>query len=379
MKRYDFWRLSLLNIFASPGRSILTVLGMAIGIGAILAVLTLGDAGKSQVQSEMARLGIDKVWLTASDGEALRHGDGQLLEAALSTGATEQVYAPVDIRFENQSQSGIVVGCSSSYMKVMDSHIRCGRDLYALEWQEGSRSLLMGTELAQEMGVAPGEAISLSGIPFYVRGIVEQRNELSQVDASRAVFMPVEVFCELMGQEVHEVTLSVPGGMKPQAIAVMAQDIMRLRRNVEVQAITMQVQIEAANSVMAIFVDVLKWVALICILVGGIGVMNILLVSVRERRREIGVMKSLGTTQTQICLLFLFEALIYAMVGGTFGLLIGVALIETAGRSIGLQPVIRAADCAAVFAAAVAVGLVFGVSPASRASKMRPVDALRDE
>lgn len=165
MKRYDFWRLSLLNIFASPGRSILTVLGMAIGIGAILAVLTLGDAGKSQVQSEMARLGIDKVWLTASDGEALRHGDGQLLEAALSTGATEQVYAPVDIRFENQSQSGIVVGCSSSYMKVMDSHIRCGRDLYALEWQEGSRSLLMGTELAQEMGVAPGEAISLSGIP----------------------------------------------------------------------------------------------------------------------------------------------------------------------------------------------------------------------
>ena len=141
----------------------------------------------------------------------------------------------------------------------------------------------------------------------------------------------------------------------------------------------MQVQIEAANSVMSIFVDVLKWVAAICILVGGIGVMNILLVSVRERRREIGIMKSLGTTEGQICLLFLLEALVYALVGGCMGLVIGIGLIETAGRSIGLTPVIRLGDCATVFLAALAVGLFFGVSPASRASRMKPVDALRDE
>lgn len=82
MKRYDFWKLSLLNIFAAPARSVLTVLGMAIGIGAILAVITLGDAGRAQVKSEMARLGIDRVWLTASEGQTLRHGDAQLLSSA---------------------------------------------------------------------------------------------------------------------------------------------------------------------------------------------------------------------------------------------------------------------------------------------------------
>ena len=81
MKRYDFWKLSLLNIFAAPARSVLTVLGMAIGIGAILAVITLGDAGRAQVKSEMARLGIDRVWLTASEGQTLRHGDAQLLSS----------------------------------------------------------------------------------------------------------------------------------------------------------------------------------------------------------------------------------------------------------------------------------------------------------
>lgn len=379
MKRYDFWKLSLLNIFAAPARSVLTVLGMAIGIGAILAVITLGDAGRAQVKSEMTRLGIDRVWLTAAEGETLRHGDAQLLASALDATATEQVYAPATARAGRREESCVLVGCSREYMDLMGTGVLEGRDLYAAEWQPGARSVLLGAALAEKLEVEPGELISVSGVPLWVRGIIAQGNELSQVDASGAVFLPIAVFCEWMGQGVHEIILSVPEGVTPQAVAAMAQDVMRVKRDMSVEAVTMQVQIEAANSVMSIFVDVLKWVAAICILVGGIGVMNILLVSVRERRREIGIMKSLGTTEGQICLLFLLEALVYALVGGCMGLVIGIGLIETAGRSIGLTPVIRLGDCAAVFLAALAVGLVFGVSPASRASRMKPVDALRDE
>lgn len=379
MKRYDFWKLSLLNIFAAPARSVLTVLGMAIGIGAILAVITLGDAGRAQVKSEMTRLGIDRVWLTAAEGETLRHGDGQLLASSLDTAATEQVYAPATARAGRHEESCVLVGCSREYMDMMGTCVLEGRDLYAAEWQAGARSVLLGTALAEKLAVEPGDLISVSGVPLWVRGVIAQGNEMSQVDVSGAVFLPIAVFCERMGQSVHEIILSVPEGIAPQAAAAMAQDVMRLKRDMSVEAVTMQVQIEAANSVMSIFVDVLKWVAAICILVGGIGVMNILLVSVRERRREIGIMKSLGTTGGQICLLFLLEALVYALVGGCMGLVIGIGLIETAGRSIGLSPVIRLGDCAAVFLAALAVGLFFGVSPASRASRMKPVDALRDE
>ena len=379
MKRYDFWKLSLLNIFAAPARSVLTVLGMAIGIGAILALITLGDAGRAQVKSEMTRLGIDRVWLTVAEGETLRHGDGQLLASSLDTAATEQVYAPATARAGRHEESCVLVGCSREYMDMMGTCVLEGRDLYAAEWQAGARSVLLGTALAEKLAVEPGDLISVSGVPLWVRGVIAQGNEMSQVDASGAVFLPIAVFCERMGQSVHEIILSVPEGIAPQAAAAMAQDVMRLKRDMSVEAVTMQVQIEAANSVMSIFVDVLKWVAAICILVGGIGVMNILLVSVRERRREIGIMKSLGTTGGQICLLFLLEALVYALVGGCMGLVIGIGLIETAGRSIGLLPVIRLGDCAAVFLAALAVGLFFGVSPASRASRMKPVDALRDE
>lgn len=379
MKRIDFWKLSFLNIFATPTRSVLTVLGMAIGIGAILAVLTLSDAGQVQVESEMARLGIDKVWITAAQGNSLKHGDAQLLSEALDTVVTEQVYAPVTARYGNCEESGIAVGCTMDYMEIMDSHIIEGRAFYPMEWKSGSKSVLLGSEIAEELHIKMGDILSVAGIPFRCVGIVTQKNELSQVDASNAVFIPVAVFCELMGQTVHELTLSVPKSTKPQVVAAMAVDVMATKRNITVDALTMQVQIEAANSVMAIFIDVLKWIAVICILVGGIGVMNILLVSVRERRREIGIMKSLGTTQTQVCMLFLLEALVYAVVGGIIGIIMGIGIIQIASSSIGLKPVIQIGDCISVFLSALCIGLFFGVMPASRASRLKPVDALRVE
>ena len=107
--------------------------------------------------------------------------------------------------------------------------------------------------------------------------------------------------------------------------------------------------------------------------------MNILLVSVRERRREIGIMKSLGAMQGQICALFLTEAVLYAVIGGVLGILLGAVLIVAAGGSIGLAPILRLENGAAVFLAAVAVGLFFGVTPAFRAASLRCVDALREE
>lgn len=379
MKRYDFWKLSVLNILCSPIRSSLTVLGTAIGIGAILAVLTLGAAGKNQVESEMSRLGIDRVWLTQGDGGSLKLGDAAMLSRALHTTVTEQVYAPVTARLGDRQAEAYLVGCTPEYLKVMDTAVIDGRQLYPLEWREDGRTVLMGAELASELRASPGDRVSLSGWLFTLAGIVEQRNELSQVDPSRAVFAPAAVYCGLMGRTVHEITVSVPEGMKPQAMAAMASDVMLSRRGTRVDTLTMQVQIEAANSVVAIFVDVLKWVALICILVGGIGVMNILLVSVRERKREIGIMQSLGATRTQVCLMFLLEALIYALAGGALGIVIGFGLIGTAGSAIGLSPSVKLADCALTLGCALAVGLFFGVLPARRASRLRPVDALRED
>lgn len=383
MKPRDLWKLSIQNVLTTPMRSLLTVLGMAIGIGAILAVLTLGDAGKVQVQNEMMRLGTDKVWLTAGSGTHLEHGDAALLSRELATSVTEQVYYPLSVHYDRSEATAVLVGCGKEYMQLMDSAVLFGRDLWPLEWKKGSRSVLIGEKVAAQLGLSRSSnleksKLSVGGMLFTVAGVVRQSNELSQVDSTLAVYVPIDVFCELMGSTVHELTVSVPSDTKPQAMAALAVDVFKRQREKDVEAVTMQVQIEAANSVVAIFVDVLKWVAMICILVGGIGVMNILLVSVRERRREIGIMKSLGATSAQIRGMFLSEALMYAVVGGVFGILVGVGLISIASKAIGLSPIIRMQDVFMVVLAAVAVGLFFGVAPASRASHMTPVDALRE-
>lgn len=379
MRRMDLWKLSLLNVFAAPVRSVLTVLGMAIGVSAILAVLALGEAGKTQVRTEMGRLGIDKVWVSASGEDALRHGDGRLLADTLSLNATEVAYASASVAKGRESVSAAVLGCAQGYLDMTGIALVNGRALYPLEWKADSRSVLLGEKTAQALGVHPGDVITVEGIAFAVQGTVQSASAFSKVDASCAVIVPIEALCAMLGQTVHEVLLDVPEGSMPQSVAAMAQSVMETRRGVSVDTLTLQVQMEAADSVITIFVDVLKWVALICILVGGIGVMNILLVSVRERRREIGVMKSLGTTHGQICALFLLEAVLYATLGGVLGILLGFWLIMVAGRSIGLNAWARPEDCIAVFLAALSVGIAFGVTPASRAASLKCVDAMRDE
>lgn len=379
MKHMDLWKLSLLNVFAAPVRSVLTVLGMAIGVSAILAVLALGEAGKTQVRAEMGRLGIDKVWVSASGEETLRHGDGRLLSDALVLDATEVAYASASVTRGSKAVSCAVLGCAQDYLDMTGIAFAQGRALYPLEWKADSRSVLLGENIAQSLGARPGEVIDVEGVAFVVRGTVQSANAFSRVDVTDALIVPIEALCALLGQTVHEVLLDVPEGAMPQNIAAMAQSVMETRRGVSVDTLTLQVQMEAADSVITVFVDVLKWVALICILVGGIGVMNILLVSVRERRREIGVMKSLGTTHGQICALFLLEAVLYATLGGILGILLGFGLIAAAGRSIGLNAWARPSDCALVFLSALAVGVAFGVMPASRAASLKCVDALRDE
>lgn len=379
MKIRDLWRLGIRNISAAPLRSALTVLGMAIGIGAILAVLTLGEAGRNQVRQEMGRLGIDRVWLTASGTESLRQGDAAFLGREMGIPAAEQVYLPTEISCGGNKLEAMVVACQQEYLKMNNATLLEGEMPYPAQWQGDGKKALLGQKLAKRLGAAPGSVIHFAGQGMIAAGIIRCESEIMQIDPDEALFIPIAVFGQLAGLQVQEIVLSIPEDTMPETMAQRAVQLLENRRSVQTAATTMQAQIEAADSVVSVFVEVLTWVALICILVGGIGVMNILLVSVRERRREIGIMKALGTNPITICSLFLLEALLYAVVGGIAGVFIGTGLIAWAGNSIGLRTSVRLTDCLWVLLAALLVGLAFGVLPAAKASSLHPVDALRDE
>lgn len=373
MKRFDLLKLSFLNVFSVPIKSLLTVLGFAIGVAAVLAVLTLGEAGRNRVQSEMGRLGINRIWLTeAQKGELLR-GSGNYLPFEND----ELVYLPAFMKIAAHEEIPVtLIGCEKEYLA--DAELYAGRWLWPLEWHMKTPVVLIGAELAVRYGIEPGEFVSLGEMNVLVCGLIGPKEGVSTVALEESIVIPLDLLCTETGHTICEIQLSAPESYSLQTAQTLSINALK-RQGISVTAQTMEVQMEAASSVLFTFINVLKWVAMICILVGGIGVMNILLVGVRERRREIGVMKSMGTTACQICALFLQEALIYGMCGGFLGILLGMGLIQAAGRAIDLAAKVNLGNCAIVLCCAVCTGVLFGVAPAFQACKLNCVDALRQE
>ncbi len=377
MKRCDFWKLSLLNVFAAPLRSSLTVLGFSIGVAAILAVITLGDAGRVQVEQEMLRLGIDKGWVTASAGTPMPVAVTEWLEDQTGIIARETIYLPVQITgptgYDAQTTA---IGYERESLNELK--LKEGRKPAVYEWQKNTPVVLLGESLAERLGAECGTLVMIAGKGYEVCGKLSPADGVTGTALEETAVLPVDALCTMTDGVIHEIQI---GPSEAYSLTTAKKLVLNALQGqgYQVEAVTMEVQKEAATSVIDTFVNVLGWVALVCILAGGIGIMNILLVSIRERRREIGVMKSMGATPVQICGLFLLEALIYAAVGGILGILMGIGLVQAAGRSIDLPASAALSTCITVFAGAIGAGTAFGVLPALRASLLTCVDALRQE
>ena len=383
MKFKDAVHLAAVNIFQTPLRSILTVLGLAIGIGAILSVLTLGDAGQQQVEMEMTRMGVDKVWVTArgQSGRLLNSSDSQLLREKTGALVTAQAHINRAISAGNETAFAQVSGCDEYLFSVQQFALLDGRLLNHRDLNEGAAVAVIDTQLAKvlfgsDAGTCVGKRVSVAGRLYTIVGLTKSVSMQMSIGSDGAIFIPLSAFADAFGEAVTNVMLSVPKNVSGNTLAKEAMAALEGTGG-SFQATTLQAEIEAARAVVRIFVMVLCCVAVICMLVGGIGVMNILLVSVRERRHEIGVLKALGATGWHICLLFLLEAAAYALLGGVLGIITGAVIVRLTGSWIGIWAVINPELIPLAVGIATLIGLFFGVAPAWRAAKMAPVDALR--
>jgi len=387
---WDTLLLSLRSVFQTPLRSVLTVLGLGIGIGAIMAVTAIGDAGQVEVESQLARIGVGRAWIRPAQGEerALAREDAQLVrEAVPASGVITSAvaYRAAPLLFRDEVAQTLLVGCEPELATIEGLEIRSGRFLHPGDAREHRAVVVLSREVAEALfGHADplGQRVDVAGRRMRVIGVAgdadigEMKVAKPPEQANRA-WLPLQVFEGIYGAEVHEIALSVFAAGDPLQAGEAGARALAQRYGGQYQTTTYQAEMDAARSILRIFLLVMACVAVICMAVGGIGVMNIMLVSVRERRREIGVLKALGASRGTICLQFLFEAVIYALMGGALGMLSGGALTLGAQRLIGILIPITPRMRLAALAFACVIGLFFGVYPALRAARMEPVEALR--
>ena len=380
MKLMDAAGLSADNLRKNPVRTLLTILGLGVGIGAVLTVLTLGSAGEEQVENEIARLGVDKVWITPRDEVGgLDAQSGEKAAAATGSSACAGAYTLSVVSLGEHAVPAQVAGFDEGMEAVHDPVLRRGRLFTAREYR-GEPVALVDSVLEEALGGdVVGRRVDAGSRRVRVVGVVEGLQGSVAGASNGMLILPLVTFLDTYAAcGVSEVTVGVPRGGRAEAVGEAAVAALAGGGG-SLRASSLQEEIDAARSVIRIFVMVLACVAAVCMLTGGIGVMNILLVSVRERRREIGLMKAIGGTARQVGMLFLMEAVCYALLGGLLGILLGMGMIRVFGAWIGLNAFLRADTAVPAVLAAGALGIVFGVAPALRAAGMQPVEALREE
>lgn len=376
MRLRDAAAMALCSLRCSAVKTLLTILGLGVGVASVLTVQALGAAGETQVEAEIARMGVNKVWVTPADEGVVTAADVRAAERAAQLPVCAGACTTGLVAFRDEAAGAQIAGYDPSMQQVHGGVIVAGRTFTADDYSRGNAVCLVNPSLAEALGGnVLGQRISLGGRRLTVVGVIDGLALPMMSLGGHMAALPLATWEDTFGEDAAQMTLSIPAGYS--ANEVRAAVLKALGDGF--RADTLEKEIDAARQIVRIFVMVLTCVAAVCMLTGAIGVMNVLMISVRERRREIGLIKALGGTGGQVAALFLTEAAFYALLGGLLGVLLGLALVSLFGAWMGLDARLTAAQTLPVLLAAALMGVAFGVAPALHAAHLEVVDALRCE
>ncbi|MEZ4358100.1 MAG: ABC transporter permease [Eubacteriales bacterium] len=386
MKILDYLSLSFAQLLKHPIRTLLTVTGIAIGIASMVTVLSVGDAGQERINSELDKFGINRVWIYSS----VVSGQGSLtmsdVEAISSRISDIDEIAPVSstnavVTGDTGSVKTDIAGTTESLEVLEGMDMYKGRFLNENDISQHRRSIVLSKTVAKEIfknGDALNKTVYINGCSFNVVGIRNDSGFINQFLSNRS-YIPLELFFELFNTDVvDEITFTSEKLAKIEDMNTEAMEVMSERHGYSgIKSLNLSKELSQANNILDIFKGVLASIAAISLIVGGIGIMNVMLITVKERTREIGIKKAIGATNANIMGQFLTESLIYSLIGGTFGFLIGMLLTYLSGLIIDLDVAVSGVAIVLSFIFCAGVGLLFGVFPAIKAGKLDPVLALR--
>jgi putative ABC transport system permease protein len=389
-------RIAMQALRANRLRSGLTTLGVLIGVMSVVLLVSIGQGARSEITGAIEGLGSNLLFVLPGDGEfgsgpsrsPFEVDDIERVDRSLPGGsgrAAGYVIGAEAVQAEGQRLTVTVFGVSEHYLSVQDRAIARGQSLTASDITTGRRVAVLGGVTAETLfpGQDPiGRTISLGAIRYRVVGVLEQVGATAfGPDRDRQVLVPISAAQRLFGTDRVDalfVRASSTAAIEDDRAATEAALAERLDPS-EFSVVSQDEIIGVVGDILSILTWVLAAIAGISLLVGGVGVSNIMLVSVSERTREIGLRKALGARTRDITRQFLFEAIALTGLGGTVGLALGIVGAEVVAAIAPVPAEVTWWSIALAFGVSVLVGLVFGVLPARRAGQLDPVTALRHE
>ena len=396
-------KLALSSIRRNTLRSVLTLLGIVIGVAAVITMVTLGSGASDKVRADLAKLGSNMLIVRpgqsnfgpggVSESRAFDERDVAALKNNLTgiRGVAPTAQKPVKAVFGSYNYDTTVTGTTSDWFIVQDWIIADGRPFTESEIRSGTSVCVIGDTIMRELftGQDPlGERLRIGNFSCEVIGRMAPKGQSAfGSDQDSIVVVPLRTFHRRIAgnTRIGSIAISVVAADDIARVQREAEDVLRERRRIvpgEEDDFTIRDLTQIANtmaSTTAILAGLLGAVAAISLLVGGIGIMNIMLVSVTERTREIGIRLAIGALERQVLTQFLVEAIVLALFGGLIGIVLGLGL---AAIGAALMDVPFSADVEVValaFAVSALIGVVFGYFPARRAARLDPIEALRHE
>ena len=400
---------SLESLNSNKLRSSLTILGIVIGVAAVIAMLAIGQGAQDTITGEISGIGTNLLFVFSGNDQAnvrnvrpLTLGDMEALKdhfVAPSLSVVAPIIQDQNVKVTSAKAQATtsIIGATPEYEIVLNLKVFDGEFITSEHYYGCASVVLLGKDIAQKLfdhteGLV-GEMVRIEGQPFRVIGILQSRGGSALGSEDNVVLIPLSTararIINRPGEHVDVIFVqAVSADVVPQAVEEISQ-ILRTRHRTEIgyddfTIFTQKDLLQSATAITNVFVVFLGGIAAISLLVGGIGIMNIMLVSVIERTREVGLRKALGARRKNILLQFLAEASVLSLTGGIFGFFLGwlIALMigwiaSFIGTPFNPRVSISAVLLAILFS--IAVGLFFGIYPANRAAALEPVEALRHE